>query len=79
MVKLSRAENVGNDRGIKMNARWDIFLPAAFVFAFAAFFFILGYYEGMKRERDKQLIVADFYRVKQAQAKQLYDWETHGI
>jgi hypothetical protein len=62
-----------------MNARWDIFLPAFWVFLFAAFFYAFGYYEGKKREQDKQLIVADYYRVKQAQAKQLYDWETHGL
>jgi len=62
-----------------MNARWDLFLPAAFVFAFAAFFFILGYYECRKGAEDRQLIVGDYYRVKQAQAKQLYDWERDGI
>jgi hypothetical protein len=62
-----------------MNARWDIFLPAFFVFVYSAFFFALGYYEGRKGAEDRQLIVADYYRVKQAQAKQLYDWETHGL
>jgi len=69
---------LGNGGG-SMNARWDLFLPAAFVLAFAAFFYIFGYYEGKKREQDKQLIVADYYRVQLARNKQLYDWETHGL
>jgi hypothetical protein len=62
-----------------MNARWDLFLPVLFVCLFAIYFFCWGYYEGKKKERAKQLIVADYYRVQLARNKQLYDWETHGI
>jgi hypothetical protein len=62
-----------------MNARWDLFLPAFFVFVYSAIFFAMGYYEGRKGAEDRALIVADWNRVKMAQNKQLYDWETHGI
>ena len=39
----------------------------------------MGYYQGRKSAEDRQLIIADLYRVRQAQAKQLYDWERDGI
>jgi hypothetical protein len=62
-----------------MNARWDLFIPVVWVCAYSAFWWGWGYWQGKKTAEDRQLIVADYYRVKQAQAKQLYDWETHGL
>lgn len=62
-----------------MNARWDLALPALLVSAYAAIFWLMGYWQGRKGAEDRQLIVADLYRVRQAQAKQLYDWERDGI
>lgn len=62
-----------------MNARWDLALPTFLVIAYAVIFWCMGYYQGRKVEQDKQLIVADWNRVKMAQAQQLYDWERDGI
>jgi hypothetical protein len=39
----------------------------------------MGYYEGRKGAEDRQLMVADWNRVKMAQSQQLYDWERDGI
>lgn len=62
-----------------MQYRWDLVIPTFLVIAYAAIFWGMGYYQGRKGAEDRQLIIADFYRVRQAQAKQLYDWERDGI
>ena len=62
-----------------MNARWDLALPALLVSAYAAIFWGMGYYQGRKSAEDRQLMVADWNRVRLAQSKQLYDWERDGI
>lgn len=62
-----------------MNARWDLVLPTLFVIVYSAFWWGMGYYQGKKTAEDRQLIVADYYRVRQAQAKMIYDWERDGI
>ena len=62
-----------------MNARWDLAIPTFLVIAYAAIFWGMGYYRGRKGAEDRQLIVADWNRVKLAQSKQLYDWERDGI
>lgn len=62
-----------------MTYRWDLVLPTFFVIAFAAIFWWMGYYQGKKTAEDRQLIVADYYRVRQAQAQRVYDWERDGL
>lgn len=62
-----------------MNARWDLALPIFLVLAYSFAMLAIGYYEGRKGAEDRQLIVADWNRVKLAQSKQLYDWERDGI
>ena len=62
-----------------MNARWDLAIPALLVTAYAAIFWAMGYWQGRKGAEDRQLIVADWNRVKMARAQQLYDWERDGI
>ena len=62
-----------------MNARWDLALPALLVSAYAAIFWLMGYWQGRKGAEDRQLMVADLNRVRLAQEKQLYDWERDGI
>ena len=62
-----------------MNARWDLFLPVLWVVAYATFWWVMGYVQGKKRTEAWHRLMSDVNRVKQAQEKQLYDWETHGL
>jgi hypothetical protein len=61
------------------NMHWDIIVPFMWVAGYSATMWAFGYYEGKKVAARKYNEVADLYRAKQAQAKQLYDWETHGL
>ena len=67
------------DRETKMNARWDYLLPVLFVTAYSFAMVWFGYVEGKRVAEEKAERTANLNRMQTAQAKQLYDWERHGL
>ena len=66
--------------GDKMNqARWDYLLPILFVTAYSFAMVWFGYVEGKRVAEEKAERIANLNRMQPARAKQLYDWERHGL
>jgi hypothetical protein len=60
-------------------ARWDYLLPVLFVTAYSFAMVWFGYVEGKRVAEEKAERITNLNRMQTAQAKQLYDWERHGL
>ena len=60
-------------------ARWDYLLPILFVTAYSFAMVWFGYVEGKRVAEEKAERITNLNRMQTAQAKQLYDWEQHGL